>query len=56
MDNGAHGHQYQAEDHGQVATGGQGSVPGSPSPSIFRVQNSCVGKREKERESLGTRL
>ena len=31
------GHQYQAEDHGQVATGGHGSVPGSSSPSIFHV-------------------
>lgn len=31
--NGVHSHQ----NHGQVATGGRGSVPGSSSPSIVYV-------------------
>ena len=50
MHKGASGHQ-DYEDLGQVATGGRGSVPGSPSPSIFRVQNSRV--REKVRKGEG---
>ena len=37
MHNRAHGHPYQAEDHDQVAMGGRGSVPRSPSPLIFRI-------------------
>ena len=44
VDNGASGHQYQAEDQ---AMGGRGSVPGSP-PSIFRVQILHTRKGEGE--------
>ena len=44
MHKGASGHQ----DLGQVATGGRGSIPGSPSPSIFQI---CV--REKVRKGEG---
>ena len=45
MHKGASGHQ----DLGQVAMGRRGSVPGSPSPSSFCVQNSRARKSEKRR-------
>ena len=39
------------------ATGGRGSVSGSPSPLIFRAQYSQGQNfKVRERESLGTRL
>ena len=44
---GCHEHRQQA---GQVATGGWGTVPGTPSPSIF-VYNICVC--EKVRKGKG---
>ena len=46
MHKGASGHQ----DLGQVATGGRGSVPGSPSPSIFAYKFRA---REKVRKGEG---
>ena len=46
MHNGACGHQVL----GKVATGGRGSVPGSPSPLIFCVK---IRAREKVRKGEG---
>ena len=35
---------------GQVAMGGQGSILGSPSPLVFRVQYLCAQKKESEKK------